>query len=101
MPRVEYTIQNLENCRCPNCPVRESSSCIASKVAGMGQSHTSGSTARMPAPQAVQMLFCSHAVGKSDCADLNASMACNCPGCSVWSVNELNSSYYCTRGAAA
>ena len=101
MPKVEFTISNLENCRCSNCPVRESSSCVASKVSQMGQSHTSGSAARMPDPQAVQMLFCSQAVGKSECTDLNASMACNCPGCSVWSVNQLSSSYFCSRGAAS
>lgn len=55
----------------------------------------------MPAPQAVQMLFCSHAVGKSECTDLNTSLACNCPGCPVWTRNDLGSTYFCTRGAAA
>ncbi|MBI2863071.1 MAG: DUF2769 domain-containing protein [Chloroflexi bacterium] len=101
MPKVEYTIQNLESCRCSNCPVRESSNCIAGKVAELGQISSSGGAQRMPAPQAVQMLFCSQAVGKSECNDLNASMACNCPGCPVWSVNELNSTYFCNRGAAS
>lgn len=101
MPKVEYTLENLSNCRCSNCPVRETSSCIANKVAQMGHLSSSQAVARMPAPEAVQMLFCSQAVGKSECNDLDTNKACNCPGCSVWTQNQLSSSYFCTRGAAA
>ncbi|MBI2864104.1 MAG: DUF2769 domain-containing protein [Chloroflexi bacterium] len=101
MPRVEYTATNLQNCRCSNCPVRETSACIAGKVAALGQMHTSGATAPMAAPQALQMLFCSHAVGKSECTDLNTKLACNCPGCEVWTSHNLASAYFCSHGAAA
>lgn len=60
-----------------------------------------GAPTRMPAPQSVQMVFCSEDVGKSECTDLNTSLACNCPGCPVWTRNNLNSTYFCSRGAAS
>ncbi|MBI2954115.1 MAG: DUF2769 domain-containing protein [Chloroflexi bacterium] len=115
MPKIEYSKENLQDCRCSNCPVRETSTCIASRVSQVGQSQPfgtsmgggaamggmGGASMRLPAPQAVQMEFCSQDVGKSECTDLNTQLACNCPGCPVWIRNGLNSSYFCSRGPAA
>ena len=50
-----------------------------------------------PNPEDMQELYCSKAVGKSNCGDLNDGEMCQCPTCAVWSANSLGSTYYCRR----
>ena len=79
MPVVDYNLTNLQRCRCMTCPVFQNSQCVMQKVEG---------------------IYCSQAVDKSQCTDLNGNLACVCPTCAVWQEYGLQTNYFCIKGAA-
>lgn len=96
MPLVNYNMSNLQKCRCGVCPVRNSSACITEKLA-----RTQPKPGMLPDPDVVERLYCSQAVSKSICSDLNQALPCQCPTCAVWHENGLRRQYYCIHGSAA
>lgn len=127
--KVKLTIDNYTKCLCPVCPVQEKSKCIALKKANWQETrkkvgrvleeypfhpetyeiemdelekHEIGKKHGFFKPNQKDMieLFCSKAVGKSDCSDLDSRQKCNCPDCAVWSKSGLKTAYYCMRGSS-
>lgn len=95
--KVEYSFDALQNCQCGACPVHDGSSCVTQKTEGL-KFRTCAST---PPPSDVEGIYCSAQRGRSECGDLAADKACICPTCSVWRGHELDTAYFCLRGAAS
>ncbi len=121
MPAIPYNQPNMRKCRCAACPVHNTSACISERqaammaamqpaMAGQGSSGRGAGAMAQPAarpqqamladPRMVEGLYCSQAVGKSKCSDLNARLACVCPTCAVWQENGLLTNYFCINGPA-
>ena len=96
MPRVLYTIQNVEHCKCGSCPVYLSSPCAKAKNASIDWK-----PGVLPPADVIEGIYCAEAVGKSKCDDLDGTKACNCPSCPVWESCGLNGTHYCLKGSAA
>lgn len=95
MPRVLYTIQNIERCKCGSCPVYLSSARAKAKNATIDWS-----PGVLPPADVIEGIYCAEAVGKSKCGDLDGTKPCNCPSCPVWESCGLDDTYYCLKGAA-
>ena len=96
MPQVNYNPSNMQKCRCRVCPVHNTSACIMQKMSATGPQ-----PGMLPDPDVVEGLYCSQAVNKSVCSDLNSELPCQCPTCAVWHENGLHRRYYCIHGSAA
>ncbi|MCL6106675.1 MAG: DUF2769 domain-containing protein [Actinobacteria bacterium] len=130
MKEVELNISNYSKCLCPVCPVEADSPCLYTrqktwrdarrqlgKVLKQYPEHPEAYEMPMqeleasdtgkdlhfakPAPANMRELFCSEAVGRSDCQDLSGERTCQCPDCMVWEGYRLGSGYFCVRGSAA
>lgn len=124
MKEVELTIGNVTKCVCPMCAVQAGSACIAAKRPEWERTRTVAGDilAEYPVhPEAFDMdyreleatevgrrhgfktpertdmiqLYCSGAVGRSSCSDLDDTKPCQCPTCTVWASHQLRSTYYC------
>jgi hypothetical protein len=95
MPQIPYDMSNMQKCRCSACPVHANSACIKQRMAGMQMQ-----PGMLPDPSMMEGLYCTTAVGKSRCNDLDSSLACICPTCAVWQENGLVTNYFCLRGPA-
>ncbi|MCL6431203.1 MAG: DUF2769 domain-containing protein [Anaerolineae bacterium] len=96
MPAIPFNMDNVVKCRCGTCPVHSASQCIMQRAAGMPMPPPS-----LPDPTKFEGVYCSQAVGKSTCTDLDGNLACVCPTCAVWQENGLQTNYFCMRGAAS
>jgi hypothetical protein len=92
---VEYGFEPLQNCQCSACAVHNESSCIMEKTHGLKFTHCSST----PDPEEVEAIYCSAQKGKSSCPDLATDKACMCPTCNVWRSYDLETAYFCSRGA--
>lgn len=127
MPIIPYNQENLQKCRCGTCPVHNASACVAQRQQAMqpamaGPSMGSGmagepmpsmgggtmarpsaeaQSVMLPDPNMIEGIYCSQAVGKSECADLNGRLACVCPTCAVWQGYNLLTNYFCIHGSAS
>ncbi|MDI6778515.1 MAG: glutamate synthase-related protein [Patescibacteria group bacterium] len=89
---VKNTEKNKKKCLCPNCPSYPGSE----NLTGLGPTKLGQiSTTGYPHDCNGEVLYCAEEVGHSKC-DINAK-GCVCPGCLVWSENNLKEIYYCTR----
>lgn len=95
MPKVDYTLENIEKCKCGSCPVYLSSTCAKAKNATIDWS-----PGNLPPANVIEGIYCAVAVGQSRCGDLDGTQACNCPTCPVWETYELDDTYFCIRGPA-
>lgn len=95
MPKVLYTLQNVEKCQCGSCPVY-----LASAKAKAKNASLDWSPGNLPPADEIEGIYCAEAVGKTKVDDLDGNKPCNCPGCPVWEECGLNGTYYCLRGAA-
>ena len=93
MKTVEYSQSNVDKCWCGQCPVQIGSECASE----LYDSHVNSKG--LPVPERLGGLYC--ATGKAICEDLELVNLCNCPGCLVWSENELAGNHYCAAGSAA
>lgn len=95
MPKVDYTMKNIERCQCGKCPVYQSSGCAKAKNATIDWS-----SGAIPPADVIEGIYCAAAVGKSKCNDLDSSKRCQCPTCPVWEDYGLNDVLYCIKGPA-
>lgn len=95
MPKVDYTVKNVERCQCGKCPVYLSSECAKAKNATIDWK-----PGVLPPADIIEGIYCAVAVGKSKCNDLDAELQCRCPTCPVWDDYGLNETLYCIRGPA-
>lgn len=96
MPKVDYTLENVERCQCGKCPVYLSSGCAKAKNAAIDWS-----PGKLPPADQIEGIYCAVAVGKSRCNDLDGSKKCQCPTCPVWDSYGLQDVLYCLRGPAS
>jgi hypothetical protein len=95
MPRVLFTVSNVESCQCGSCPVYLSSPSAKAKNATIDWK-----PGVLPPADVIEGIYCASEVGKSKCDDLDGTKACNCPSCPVWESCGLNGTYFCMRGPA-
>lgn len=95
MAAVPYTQDNWDRCRCFDCPVHNSSQCITQKMQSMGMA---GRPKMVPPADMAEGMYCSQAVGKSKCNDLNGDLSCICPTCQVWQMYGLKERWFCIGG---
>jgi hypothetical protein len=88
---VEFTIENVTECQCGNCPVQEMSTCVSAQMAAMDVRAT-------PTPRDTPKVHCSK--GTTTCDDLDFSQSCICGTCAVWAENGLGNWKYCRNGSA-
>lgn len=129
MPKIEYNGENCMKCQCAGCPVQAMSQCTMDKrpawnkmrtdmmkmMKEHGQMGTPGMSMdggtetgmkmeqmgmEMLAPEQMIGLYCSSAIGKSSCGDLDGAKDCVCPTCRVWNENNLSQYKYCIHGDA-
>lgn len=93
MASVDYTMQNIERCQCGKCPVYKSSECAKAKNATIDWT-------QLPPADLIEGIYCSSAVDKSKCGDLDATLSCQCFSCPVFEECGLTDGYFCVRGSA-
>ena len=74
MPRVLYTVQNVEKCQCGSCPVYLSSPSAKAKNATIDWK-----PGVLPPADVIEGIYCAEAVGKSKCDDLDGTKAVQLP----------------------
>jgi hypothetical protein len=95
MPKVAYTMENADKCRCPSCPVQTKSECTKELMMKAMEAKNRG---ELPEPEIMPGLYCR--IGRAKCKDLDPSAPCQCPTCLVWQENDLFSQYFCLKGNA-
>jgi hypothetical protein len=97
MVRVDFNMDNIQKCLCPECPVQAKSECVKVKLNELS-SKSSGS----PGKDDVPGLYCS--TGKATCEDLDPGEMCQCTKCEVFREYNLDKhkpgSYFCAIGAS-
>lgn len=96
--KVPLTIDNVDNCICPQCPVQTTSECIKSKTINVKTAMN-----KIPlASEDIPGMYCS--TGKASCQDIDTNQMCICEGCLLWFEYNLNDGkpkgYYCRDGVA-
>ncbi len=95
---IDLTIDNLQKCICPECPVQSKSLCADEKIANMIEKEIMQEK-NISNPQEIPGLYC--ITGKSKCKDLDFEQACQCSGCDIWKEYELGDKkpreYYCLK----
>lgn len=94
MAKVDYTMENVERCQCGKCPVYRSSACAKEKNATITDWTT------LPSADVIEGIYCTSAVDKSNCDDLDSKLSCQCFSCPVFEECGLDGGYFCIRGAA-
>lgn len=94
MPKVEYTMENIERCESGKCPVYLSSACAKAKNA------TITDWTKLPPADVIEGIYCASAVSKSKCDDLDSTLSCRCFSCPVYKDCGLSGGYFCIRGVA-
>jgi hypothetical protein len=97
---VPYVKENINKCRCPQCPVQADSKCAQDKLESSKKAMESMSGEKVPSPEDVPGIYCS--TGKATCQDLNPDNQCICNTCDVWKKYDLGegrpSQYFCQNG---
>lgn len=99
---VPYSRDNINMCRCPQCPVQADSKCVKDKLANSETEMKNLPEGEVPDPEDVPGLYCS--TGEATCKDLNPEKQCICNTCDVWKGYLLEkgtpSQYFCQNGRA-
>ena len=99
---VQFTVSNIQRCRCPQCPVQAGSSCAQEKIGNLKNEMSNLPESRAPEPQKVPGAYCSS--GEATCTDLDPNGQCMCKTCEVWVEYCLERGtpmmYFCNNGKA-
>lgn len=99
---VPYTRENINRCRCPQCPVQADSKCVKNKLEISKKAMEEIPAGEVPNPENVPGLYCS--TGEARCQDLSPDRQCICDSCDVWKEYTLGeaspSQYFCQNGRA-
>ncbi|MCX9012856.1 MAG: DUF2769 domain-containing protein [Candidatus Methanoperedens sp.] len=99
-PEVAYTVENIEKCRCSECPVQIGSRCVIDKMRKSKQEiKRSG---KVPMPENVPGIYCS--ADTATCTDIDTSQPCICGNCAVYQGYNLAegkpADHFCKNGRA-
>ena len=99
---VPYIEENLNRCRCSQCPVQADSQCAHDKIKSSKQAMENLPAGEIPNPENVPGVYCSE--GKARCQDLDFDRQCNCDSCDVWKEYDLKNAnpnnHFCQHGRA-
>ena len=99
---VPYTEENINRCRCPQCPVQADSQCAQDEIKSSKQAMENLREEEIPNPKDVPGAYCSE--GKARCQNLNFDRQCICDSCDVWKEYDLKdadpNNHFCQQGRA-
>ncbi len=99
---VPYIEENINRCRCPQCPVQANSRCAQSEVQSSRQALENAPAGEVPDPETVPGVYCSE--GPATCRDLDFNRQCICGSCEVWKEYDLKdakpNNHFCQHGRA-
>ena len=99
---VPYSRENINRCRCPQCPVQAESKCVKDKVDNLKKEMNILPADEVPEPDDVPGTYCS--TSRAVCKDLDPGRQCICNTCDVWKEylleNGKPSQYFCQNGPA-
>lgn len=99
---VPYAAENINRCRCSECPVQADSDCAMDKLQKSKQEMEKMPAEEVPDPEDVPGIYCSQ--GKASCQDLNFERQCICGSCDVWKDYNLKdvdpNNHFCQHGKA-
>ena len=100
--RVPYTMENIERCKCPKCPVQARDECVRNKVLNLETEIQNAGKEGVPAPEKIPGVYCS--TGNAICENLDPNQQCICKTCEVWANYVLEAAvpmmYFCNIGKA-
>ncbi|WP_410508789.1 DUF2769 domain-containing protein [Methanosarcina hadiensis] len=100
--RVAYSLENINRCKCSQCPVQADSQCAQDKLKSSEQKIKSMPAGEVPPPEDVPGIYCS--TGKATCQDLDPGRQCICGTCDVWKEYNLKegdpNNHFCHHGRA-
>jgi hypothetical protein len=95
---IDLTIENLQKCICPECPVQSKSQCADEKIENMIEKELMQEE-NISNPQEIPGLYC--VTGKSECKDFDSEQSCQCSGCDIWKEYKLGEGepgeYFCVK----
>ena len=99
---VPYNEENINRCRCPQCPVQADSLCVQNRLQVSKQEMENAPEGEAPNPDDVPGVYCSE--GRATCQDLNFDRECICGSCEVWKEYDLKDAnpdnHFCKQGRA-
>jgi len=99
---VPYSEENINRCRCPQCPVQADSRCAQDEIQSSKQAMENLPAGEIPNPEDVPGVYCSE--GKARCEDLDFGRQCICNSCDVWKEYDLKdadpNNHFCQHGRA-
>jgi hypothetical protein len=98
---VPYAEENINRCRCPQCPVQTDSRCAQDKIKSSRQAMDM-LEGEVPNPEDVPGVYCSE--GEARCQDLDFDRQCICSACDVWKEYDIKdaqpNNHFCQHGRA-
>lgn len=99
---VPYESENINRCRCPQCPVQANNQCVQDKNKSSKQAMENLPEGEVPDPEDVPGVYCS--TGKATCQNLHFDRQCICGSCEVWKEYNLTNAnpnnHFCQHGRA-
>ncbi len=99
---VPYERENINRCRCPQCPVQADSKCAQDKIRSSKQAMENMPADEVPNPENFPGVYCS--IGEARCQDLKFDRKCICGSCEVWNEYDLKdadpNNHFCQQGKA-
>jgi hypothetical protein len=99
---VPYVEENINRCRCPQCPVQANSTCAQSEVQSARKALENAPEGEVPDPENVPGVYCSEVT--ATCPDLDFNRQCICDSCEVWKEYDLKdanpNNHFCQQGRA-
>lgn len=99
---VPYESENINRCRCPQCPVQANNQCVQDKNKSSKQAMENLPEGEVPDPEDVPGVYCS--TGKATCQNLHVDRQCICGSCEVWKEYNLTNAnpnnHFCQHGRA-
>lgn len=94
--KVQFNLDNVNRCLCPNCQVGAESKCVAQKKENLA----AVLARKMLKREEIPAVYCS--VGPATCQDLSFNKPCSCFECPVYAdyklADGMPNCYYCLNG---
>ena len=95
--KIGFTMEDLEKCLCPTCPVQADSTCSKENLMKM---HRMMKNIEIPESDVVPGVYC--ASGKTGCSDLDFDQTCQCNYCGNGKKKDLENGkimgFFCRDG---